>query len=70
MILWIRPSGNLLFASNEGSGEPGEGDTIISFGPKPPQRDQEKIVNATTTEREARAEKARMTSEAVKPKEG
>ena len=70
VILWIRPSGNLLFASNEGSGEPGEGDTIISFGPKPPQRDQEKIVKATTTEREARAEKARMTSEAVKPKEG
>ena len=52
-----------LFASAEGSGEPGEGDTVISFGPPRPEREQEKIVKATMTEREARAEKARKTSE-------
>ncbi|NDV85517.1 sodium:proton antiporter [Aurantimonas aggregata] len=69
VMLWIRPSGALVFAASEGSGTPSEGDTIISFGPKRAEREQEKIVKATTTEREARAEKARQTADAVKPGE-
>ncbi|MBB4002277.1 cation:proton antiporter [Aurantimonas endophytica] len=68
-MLWIRPSGALVFAAGEGSGTPSEGDTIISFGPRRAEREQEKIVKATTTERETRAEKARQTAEAVKPGE-
>ncbi|HEX2020284.1 MAG TPA: sodium:proton antiporter [Aurantimonas sp.] len=66
VVLWIRPSGSLVFAASQGSGTPSEGDTIISFGPRRAEREHEKIVKATTTERETRAEKARQTSEAVK----
>ncbi|HDZ73454.1 MAG TPA: sodium:proton antiporter [Aurantimonas coralicida] len=65
VLLWIKPSESLVFAASEGSGEPDEGDTIISFGPPRPEREQDKIVKATTTEREARAEKARKTTEAA-----
>ena len=71
-VLWVRPSGAIVFASAEGSGKPDEGTTIISFGPPRQEREQEKIVKATTTEREARAEKARTAGEkpADKPRGG
>ncbi len=62
-VLWIRPSGAITFAATEGSGKPDVGDTIVSFGPPRQEREQEKIVKATTTEREARAEKARTAGE-------
>lgn len=69
VMLWIRASGVLVFAAGEGSGTPAEGDTIISFGPRRADREQEKIVKATTTDRQTRADKARQTEEAVKPGE-
>ncbi|MBP0614781.1 cation:proton antiporter [Jiella mangrovi] len=64
-VLWIRPSHEIVFAASEGAGEPVPGDTIISFGPARADRDQEKIVRGTLTERDARREKARKTSEEV-----
>ena len=64
-ILWIKPSQEIVFASAEGAGEPATGDVIVSFGPPRAERDQEKIVRGTLTEREARREKARKTSEEV-----
>ncbi|MCQ0987479.1 cation:proton antiporter [Jiella marina] len=64
-ILWIKANQEIIFASTEGAGEPVAGDTIISFGPPRPEREQEKIVRGTMTEREARAEKARSTAEKV-----
>ncbi|MBO0902250.1 cation:proton antiporter [Jiella sonneratiae] len=64
-ILWIRPSQEIVFAAGEGAGEPGPGDTIVSFGPPRAEREQEKIVRGTLTEREARREKARKTAEEV-----
>lgn len=64
-ILWIKPSQEIVFASAEGAGEPAIGDVIVSFGPPRAERDQEKIVRGTLTEREARREKARKTSEEV-----
>ncbi|MCB8837905.1 sodium:proton antiporter [Aurantimonas sp. VKM B-3413] len=65
MLMWIRSSGAVVFASAEGSGQPDTGDTVIAFGPPRQEREQEKIVKGTMTEREARAEKARKTSEEV-----
>ncbi|TFF18727.1 sodium:proton antiporter [Jiella endophytica] len=64
-VLWIKPSHEIVFAVGEGAGEPATGDTIISFGPPRAEREQEKIVRGTLTEREARREKARKTSEEV-----
>ena len=69
VVLWIRPSGTLVFAAVEGAGSPEKGDVIVSFGPPPAQREQEKIVRATTTDRERRAERARETSQAATAKE-
>ncbi|NDW03469.1 cation:proton antiporter [Jiella pacifica] len=68
-ILWIRPSQEIIFAAAEGAGEPGPGDTIVSFGPPRAERDQEKIVRGTLTEREARRERARKTGEEVSTKQ-
>lgn len=64
-VLWIKPSHEIVFAVGEGAGEPATGDTIISFGPPRAEREQEKIVRGTLTERETRREKARKTSEEV-----
>ncbi|SJZ63333.1 cation:proton antiporter [Consotaella salsifontis] len=66
VILWVRPSGELIFAAKEGSGDPVAGDTIISFGPPRKDRDQEKIARATTVDRETRAERARMAADEAK----
>ena len=65
ILLWIKPSSALVFAASEGSGDPVEGDTIISFGPPRADRDQEKIAKATTTDKDVRAERARRTIESV-----
>ncbi|MBO0663439.1 cation:proton antiporter [Jiella sp. MQZ9-1] len=64
-VLWIQPSQDIVFAAAEGAGEPDVGDVIIAFGPPRAERDQEKIVRGTLTEREARAERARKTAEDV-----
>ena len=64
-ILWIRPSQEIIFAAGEGAGEPAAGDVIVSFGPPRAEREQEKIVRGTLTERDARRERARKTGEEV-----
>ncbi|MEF2073737.1 cation:proton antiporter [Consotaella aegiceratis] len=66
VLLWVRPSGALVFAAVEGSGSPTTGDTILSFGPRRKDRDQEKIAKATTVDREVRAERARRAADEVK----
>ncbi|MDY8108200.1 sodium:proton antiporter [Fulvimarina sp. 2208YS6-2-32] len=65
MLLWIKPSGAILFATVEGVSDPVVGDRIISFVPPRLARDKEKIEKATTTDRIKREERARKTIETV-----
>ncbi|MER0239992.1 sodium:proton antiporter [Fulvimarina sp. MAC8] len=65
VILWIKPSGAIMFATVEGAGNPVNGDRIISFVPPRLAREKEKIEKATTTDREKRQERARQTIETV-----
>ncbi|EAU41888.1 Na(+):H(+) antiporter [Fulvimarina pelagi HTCC2506] len=64
MILWIKPSGAIVFSTLEGISDPVSGDRIISFVPPRLAREKEKIEKAST-EREKRQERARQTIEIV-----
>ncbi|MEN3794616.1 sodium:proton antiporter [Fulvimarina sp. MAC3] len=64
VILWIKPSGAIIFATVEGAGDPVTGDRLISFTPPRQDRNREKIEKATEPhEKERREERARQTSE-------
>ncbi|RFC65328.1 sodium:proton antiporter [Fulvimarina endophytica] len=65
VILWIKPSGAIVFSTVEGAGLPQEGDRIISFAPPRLARDREKIEKATTTDKVKREERARHTTEVM-----
>lgn len=69
VILWIKPSGAISFATVEGAGNPVNGDRIISFTPPRQDRNREKIERATEPhEKERREERARHTSEIMSNK--